>query len=134
MGKKQALLLKSQRISALCSSLTLYIFTAPVGGQFGEFSLCSSVSLDKECLSNKYEILVTIVWGSLISPVSLADIDKDVKVSPGLLALPYGLDSYIVILRPFPGEVANAQAATGFHWALHLLLLQMNLRSQGRTS
>ncbi|XP_010854792.1 PREDICTED: Fc receptor-like protein 5 isoform X3 [Bison bison bison] len=34
MGKKQALLLKSQRISALCSSLTLYIFTAPVGGQF----------------------------------------------------------------------------------------------------
>lgn len=53
---------------------------------------------------------------------------------PGLLGLPYGPDGYIVILRPSPEEVANAQAATGCHWALHLLLLQMNLRSQGRAS
>lgn len=38
MKKKQAFPLKSQRFLALCSSLALYIFTAPVSGQFGEFS------------------------------------------------------------------------------------------------
>ena len=45
MEKKQVLLLKSQRISALYSSLALYIFTAPVGGQFGEFSFLTFFSV-----------------------------------------------------------------------------------------